>query len=164
MLSSEFRTTFVPFIDLLLNEKVLVGAGVTSKESLRPLAYSTLADLIHQVRNELSQQQLARVISVYASISHGPTFPLTIQTMCGKLIHTCLDSVCSKSEAAEAVKFLNGLMLTSVEKLKGIYRAFDRMKEAAAQEKSTGQGVDNQSGGRVMTSWTGGALRESRRL
>lgn len=146
MLSSEFRTAFVPFIDLLLNEKVLVGAGVTSKESLRPLAYSTLADLIHQVRNELSQQQLARVISVYASISHDPTFPLTIQTMCGKLIHTCLDSVCSKSEAADAVKLLNGLMLTSVEKLKGIYRAFDRMKEAAQQEKATGQGVEDQSG------------------
>ncbi|KAJ9105954.1 hypothetical protein QFC19_003288 [Naganishia cerealis] len=147
MLSSEFRTAFVPFIDLLLNEKVLVGAGVTSKESLRPLAYSTLADLIHQVRNELSQQQLARVISVYASISHDPTFPLSIQTMCGKLIHTCLDSVCSKSEASEAVKLLNGLMLTSVEKLKGIYRAFDRMKEAAAQEKSSGgQGVEDQAG------------------
>lgn len=146
MLSSEFRTAFVPFIDLLLNEKVLVGAGVTSKESLRPLAYSTLADLIHQVRNELSQQQLARVISVYASISHDPTFPLTIQTMCGKLIHTCLDSVCNKSEAAEAVKLLNGLMLTSVEKLKGIYRAFDRMKEAAAQETTTGQGVEDQAG------------------
>ena len=35
MLSSDFRTAFVPFIDMLLDEKVLVGSGVTSREALR---------------------------------------------------------------------------------------------------------------------------------
>lgn len=35
MLSSDFRTAFIPFIDMLLDEKVLVGSGVTSREALR---------------------------------------------------------------------------------------------------------------------------------
>lgn len=33
--ASDFRTSFVPHIDILLNEKVLVGTGVTSREALR---------------------------------------------------------------------------------------------------------------------------------
>lgn len=35
ILSTDFRSSFVPKIDLLLNEKVLIGAGVTSHDTLR---------------------------------------------------------------------------------------------------------------------------------
>lgn len=35
ILSTDFRTPFVPKIDLLLNEKVLIGTGVTSHDTLR---------------------------------------------------------------------------------------------------------------------------------
>lgn len=35
ILSNEFRASFVPKIDLLLNEKVLIGTGVTSYDTLR---------------------------------------------------------------------------------------------------------------------------------
>jgi transformation/transcription domain-associated protein len=35
ILSTDFRASFVPKIDLLLNEKVLIGAGVTSHDTLR---------------------------------------------------------------------------------------------------------------------------------
>lgn len=35
ILSTDFRTSFVPKIDLLLNEKVLIGTGVTAHDTLR---------------------------------------------------------------------------------------------------------------------------------
>lgn len=35
ILSTDFRSPFVPNIDLLLNEKVLIGTGVTSHDTLR---------------------------------------------------------------------------------------------------------------------------------
>lgn len=35
ILSTDFRASFVPKIDLLLNEKVLIGTGVTSHDTLR---------------------------------------------------------------------------------------------------------------------------------
>lgn len=35
ILSTDFRTAFAPKIDLLLNEKVLIGTGVTSHDTLR---------------------------------------------------------------------------------------------------------------------------------
>ena len=44
-----FRYRMVNFMDDLLDESVLIGTGWTNKEGSRSLAYSTLADLIHQV-------------------------------------------------------------------------------------------------------------------
>lgn len=35
ILSSEFRAAFIPHVDILLDERVLVGSGVTSREALR---------------------------------------------------------------------------------------------------------------------------------
>ncbi len=37
-----------------------VGKGWTTYETLRPLAYSTLADLVHHVRQNLPLADLAR--------------------------------------------------------------------------------------------------------
>lgn len=149
MLSSDFRTAFVPFIDMLLDEKVLVGSGVTSREALRPLAYSTLADLIHHVRNDLSLQQLVRVIAVYGCISHDSTFPFSIQTMCSKLTQACIESICNKGDKPEAIKVLKGVLLTTVEKLKATYKAFDRMKQAAMQDKEKSNSAEEEQVGRT---------------
>ena len=41
---------FVPHIDKLFDENLLFGHGWTAHDTLRPLAYSTLADLVHHVR------------------------------------------------------------------------------------------------------------------
>ena len=43
-------TEFVPHIDKLFDEDLLFGTGWTAYDTLRPLAYSTLADLVHHVR------------------------------------------------------------------------------------------------------------------
>src|SRR4051812_20303663 len=59
ILSTDFRVSFVSKIDILLNEKVLVGTGVSSHDTLRPLAYSMLADLLHHVRTDLTPAQLS---------------------------------------------------------------------------------------------------------
>ena len=47
--TQSFRYRMVSFMDDLLDESVLIGTGWTNKEGSRSLAYSTLADLIHQV-------------------------------------------------------------------------------------------------------------------
>lgn len=46
ILATELRTKFVPYMDQLFDENILLGKGFTTHESLRPLAYSTLADLV----------------------------------------------------------------------------------------------------------------------
>ncbi|CEG78070.1 Putative Transformation/transcription domain-associated protein [Rhizopus microsporus] len=93
ILSTEFRADFVPKIDLLLNESVLIGTGVTAHDTLRPLAYSMLADLVHHIRAELSPIQISRTIYIYSRNLHDPTLAPSIQTMCGKLLLNLIDCI-----------------------------------------------------------------------
>ncbi|KAG1145231.1 hypothetical protein G6F37_006937 [Rhizopus arrhizus] len=93
ILSTDFRTAFVPKIDLLLNESVLIGTGVTAHDTLRPLAYSMLADLVHHIRAELTPAQISRTIYIYSRNLHDPTLAPSIQTMCGKLLLNLIDCI-----------------------------------------------------------------------
>ncbi|KAI7902282.1 uncharacterized protein BX663DRAFT_552217 [Cokeromyces recurvatus] len=101
ILSTDFRTSFVSKIDLLLNEKVLIGTGVTSYDTLRPLAYSMLADLVHHIRSELSPSQLRRTVYMYTRNLHDPTLAPSIQTMCGKLLLNLIDCIIKIPNRAE---------------------------------------------------------------
>jgi transformation/transcription domain-associated protein len=57
--NSDLRPKFLDFIDSLLEDKYLIGENKTSVDSLRPLAYSTIADLIHHVRFQLKLNQIS---------------------------------------------------------------------------------------------------------
>lgn len=65
ILATELRTKFVPHMERLFDEDVLLGHGWTTYESLRPLAYSTLADLVHHVRQLLPLSDLARAVHLF---------------------------------------------------------------------------------------------------
>ena len=86
ILATDFRVGFIQHIDTLFDENVLIGTGRTSFEILRPLAYSTLADLVHHVRTELTLAQLLKVIHLYARNVHDGTLPFSIQNMSAKLL------------------------------------------------------------------------------
>ena len=70
---------FFSKIDHLLDESVLIGSGRTCFETLRSLAYSTLADLVHDVRDKLNLGQLARIVYLFSRNIHDHTLPLGIQ-------------------------------------------------------------------------------------
>ena len=67
-------------MDRLLNEDILIGTGWSARETLRTLAYSTLADVTHHVKQQLSLAQvyIYRERSVMLDlISNGKTaFPV----------------------------------------------------------------------------------------
>ncbi|CAO3698502.1 unnamed protein product [Rhizopus microsporus] len=106
ILSNEFRASFVPKIDLLLNEKVLIGTGVTSYDTLRPLAYSMLADFVHHIRSELSPAQLYRTVYIYSRNLHDATLAPSIQTMCGKLLLNLIDCIIKIPDKSEGRELL----------------------------------------------------------
>ncbi|CAL0331914.1 unnamed protein product [Lupinus luteus] len=58
VLGTDFRRGLFPLIDTLLEERVLVGTGRACFETLRPLAYSLLAEIVHHVRQDLSLSQV----------------------------------------------------------------------------------------------------------
>ena len=96
ILATEFRRGFFSHVDSFLNEELLVGAlpsgsgGYSAPyEALRPLAYSTLADLVHHVRANLDLKRLAKVVHMYGKNIHSDTLPATIQTTSVRDLNCC---------------------------------------------------------------------------
>lgn len=93
ILSTSFRTHFIPKIELLFNEKILIGCGLTSYETLRPLAYSTVADFIHNVRNELTPKQIWSTVTIYCDLLKDDSLALTVQIMSAKLLLNLVERI-----------------------------------------------------------------------
>lgn len=85
---TDAKLGFLPHIASLLDERVLLGPGPlrTGPSSLAILGYSTLADLIHHVRNELSTELLLRIVRRYSELIVDTTVTHTLHTLACKLI------------------------------------------------------------------------------
>jgi len=121
---TKFKSAFIRHIDTLLNENVFVGTGVTSRETLRSLAYSILADLLHNVRSELSPKQLSKTIYIYSRNLHDQTISPNIQTMCVKLLVNLVEEIVKLENKIEARKLLVRLLDTFSKKILSINTAF----------------------------------------
>lgn len=106
IINFNYRRIFLPKIDELLDEKTLIGDGLTVYETMRPLAYSMLADLIHHVRESLTRDQIRKTVEVYTRNLHD-NFPGTsFQTMSAKLLLNMAESITKLEEKEEARYFL----------------------------------------------------------
>ncbi|KAI9891244.1 MAG: hypothetical protein M1814_002934 [Vezdaea aestivalis] len=93
IINFNFRKIFLPKIDDLLDERTLIGDGLTVFETMRPLAYSMLADLIHHVRNALKPEQIKRTVEVYTRNLHDQFPGTSFQTMSAKLLLNMADCI-----------------------------------------------------------------------
>ena len=101
-----FRKIFLTKIDDLLDDRTLIGDGLTVYETMRPLAYSLLADLIHHVRESLNRDQIRRTVDVFSKNLHD-NFPGTsFQTMSAKLLLNMADSIAKLDDKKDARHFL----------------------------------------------------------
>ncbi|KAI9846327.1 MAG: hypothetical protein M1837_004180 [Sclerophora amabilis] len=106
IINFNFRKIFLKKIDELLDERTLIGDGLTVYETMRPLAYSMLADLIHHVREALDKNQIRRTIEVYTKNLHN-NFPGTsFQTMSAKLLLNMADCIAKLEDKNDARHFL----------------------------------------------------------
>ena len=101
-----FRKIFLEKLDDLLDERTLIGDGLTVYESMRPLAYSLLADLIHHIRESLDRDQIRKTVNVFSKNLHD-SFPGTsFQTMSAKLLLNLADSIANIPDKKDARHFL----------------------------------------------------------
>jgi len=93
MLGSPLRKGFFSRIDSLLDEQVIAGVGRASTEALRPLGYQFLAELIHGVRFELELPQLKRIIAMFSTNLHDPSFSFALQTNAVRLLLNLVEGI-----------------------------------------------------------------------
>ncbi|KAI9104837.1 hypothetical protein DFS34DRAFT_691063 [Phlyctochytrium arcticum] len=135
---TDFRHSFVKHVDVLLHEDVLVGTGVTARETLRPIAHSVLVDLIHHVRTDLSISQLSRAIHMYSRNLHDPNFAPNIQTMCAKLLLNIVDCLTGLEDKKEARGLLLRVLRTFQSKFTSLRMAFPVVLELHRRKKTQG--------------------------
>ncbi|CAL5373324.1 unnamed protein product [Camellia sinensis] len=99
VLGTDFKRGLFPLIDTLLEERILVGTGRACFETLRPLAYSLLAEIVHHVRGDLSLSQcklLSRIIYLFSSNMHDASLSLSIHTTCARLMLNLVEPIFEK--------------------------------------------------------------------
>ena len=77
--------------------KTLDGSYMTISP-FRPLAYSTLADLVHHVRTSLSLNDLSLAVNLFSKNVHDESLSSNIQTMSCKLLLNLVECIRTKSE------------------------------------------------------------------
>lgn len=136
ILSTDLRSIFIPKIDVLLNEKVLIGSGLTVHETLRPLAYSTIADLVHHVRSELTPAQIWKTVEVYSKNMQDNTLATSFQIMSAKLLLNLVETIMMLTDKAEGRQIMVTILNAFVQRFTSLNRSYDYiMKNEAAKRE-----------------------------
>ncbi|KAL6946492.1 hypothetical protein ACO0RG_000645 [Hanseniaspora osmophila] len=113
ILSTNYKKLFLPQLDLLFDENVLLSDGFTNHENLRTLAYSMVADFIHNVRSELNLDYIEKTITIYSKHLMDDSLQLTVQIMSAKLLLNLMERIIKlgKENIQEAPRARKLLML-----------------------------------------------------
>nr|NP_001303335.1 Nipped-A, isoform F [Drosophila melanogaster]ABI31023.2 Nipped-A, isoform F [Drosophila melanogaster] len=119
--ATDLRQKFIPSIEQLFDEDLLIGKGVTL-DSIRPLAYSTLADLAHHVRQSLNIDVLIKAVNLFSKNVHDESLAVGIQTMSCKLLLNLVDCLRhhSETEPQRSKALLSKLLKVFVKKFETI--------------------------------------------
>ncbi|KAK7430359.1 transcription-associated protein 1 [Neonectria magnoliae] len=124
IINYNFRKIFIPKIDELLDERTLTGDGLTVHETMRPLAYSMLADLIHHVRDSLQPEQIRKTVEVYTR-NLQDNFPGTsFQTMSAKLLLNMAECIAKLPNKADARHYLIMILNAIADKFAAMNRHY----------------------------------------
>ncbi|KAF7559003.1 hypothetical protein G7046_g5162 [Stylonectria norvegica] len=106
IINYNFRKIFLDKIDELLDERTLTGDGLTVYETMRPLAYSMLADLIHHVRESLKPEQIRKTVEVYTKNLQDDFPGTSFQTMSAKLLLNMAECIAKMPNKVDARHYL----------------------------------------------------------
>lgn len=130
ILSTNYKRLFLPKLDYLFDENVLIGSGFTTHETLRPLAYSTVADFIHNVRAELQLDDIEKTIQMYTGYLLDQSLALTVQIMSAKLLLNLVERILklgkeNPQEAPRAKKLLMIIVDAYMNRFKALNRQYN---------------------------------------
>ncbi|KAJ1679494.1 transcription-associated protein 1, partial [Spiromyces aspiralis] len=105
IISTDMRLAFVPHLEQLLDLRILREPANSNHKMVKVYAISTLVDLVHSIRNELSLDHLTKVVDFYTSCMSDISLTPTIHTMCVKILFYIVESV-AKFPDKKRVKYL----------------------------------------------------------
>jgi len=158
ILSTPFRSQFIPKIELLFDEKILIGDGLASYETLRPLAYSTVADFIHNVRNELTPKQIWSTVRIYCDLLKDDSLALTVQIMSAKLLLNLVERIMKLPNKLEGRQLFMIILDSYAKRFESLNRKYDYIiskhnefeKKRAIKEADSKKAIERYSSRKVF--------------
>ncbi|KAJ8698457.1 transcription-associated protein 1 [Pleurotus ostreatus] len=120
LMATPHRSALLSQIDKLLDEKVLLGPAISSREILRVNVYSATADLFHHLRSELSLPQLEKVIHVFSRLLHNTSFGNNLHTLFAKMLFNLIDVIVTKEPSQGAIRLLSLMFESCLERLEAL--------------------------------------------
>ncbi|GAB2260071.1 hypothetical protein Droror1_Dr00010926 [Drosera rotundifolia] len=140
VLGTDFKKGLFPLIDTLLEERVLVGTGRACFESLRPLGYSLLAEIVHHVRGDLSLPQLSKIIYLFSSNMHDASLSLSIHTTCARLMLNLVEPIFEKGVDQASMDDSRILLGRILDAFVGKFSTFKHTIPQLLEESEDGKG------------------------
>lgn len=143
IINFNYRKIFIDKLDDLLDERTLIGDGLTVYEALRPLAYSMLADLIHHVRESLTRDQIRRTLEVYTKNLHDDLPGTSFQAMSAKLLLNMAERIVKLEDRQEARYFLIMILDAIGDKFAAMNQQFNnavKIYKSRQQQESSDDG------------------------
>lgn len=91
------KPAFINVFDQLLDEKIIVGSGIMTRETLRVLGMGLLADVFGAVRNELNLDQIVKTLNVALYNMLDVTLPSHAHSISIKTIVALVDKIINSS-------------------------------------------------------------------
>ncbi|KAI6035416.1 hypothetical protein F5J12DRAFT_25544 [Pisolithus orientalis] len=135
LIGTPHRKALLPHIDKLFDEQVLLGTGVGSRETIRPAAYASLADLVHHLRGELSAEQLAKVAKLYSMLLHNPYLGHNLHTLFSKMMFGLIENITAKATPQAAACILGAMFETCVDRVEAMTNILEMTTEHVENAK-----------------------------
>lgn len=133
---------FLHKIDELLDERTLTGDGVTVYETMRPMAYGMLADLIHHIRDSLKPEQIRKIVEVYTKNLLDDFPGTTFQTMSARLLLNMPECIAKMPNKADARYYLIVILNAIGDKFIAMNHQYpNAIKLWKKYEKQTAEGI-----------------------
>ena len=133
IINFNYRKIFLGKIDELLDPRTLIGDGLTVHETMRPLAYSMLADLIHHVRDSLSPEQIRKTVEVYTRNLQDDFPGTSFQTMSAKLLLNMADCIAKLPNRIDARHYLIVILNAIGDKFASMNRQYNNAVKLSNQ-------------------------------
>lgn len=142
LLGSDFRSGFFKHVDVLLDEKVLMGSHhrYADHNLLRPLGYTTLSELVQHVRTKLTMGQVSRVVSIFSRVLHDSTVRVALGTQYAavRTLLSLIDMVYHNKDPNIQIgrDILIRILSTLVDKLKSLIVVFPQILKAETDREA----------------------------
>ncbi|KAF8640045.1 hypothetical protein AX17_001287 [Amanita inopinata Kibby_2008] len=135
LVGTPHRKVLFDQIDKLFDERVLLGTGIGSKESLRPVAYSAVADMVHHLKTELTVDQITRIVQMYSRMLHNPALGNNMHILFAKMIFGLADVVVNKDTPQGTARLVSAIFRTCLERLEALSIVQDEVIASSERQK-----------------------------